>query len=340
MAAGDSTARTRTSANAGNNRDITSTAVSKTHPSKHEDKDNSAPTISGFSNKLSRQRISVHHQQNPDTTKLLSHQQPISLTDDSNSQQMETSLMFVRNPLLEKEMRPPLMSAASAVLSPQTSCALPAQLLPPNTSQIPPVHAPNLLVASTMQPKTSTISSTSTASTYAAALAAAVSARGSSERPDRLVRGPLAMPLHVLAASTSSYALPSSASSVGLTKSITSSPLPTQPFTAPSVLTSTTDPLSSDQQQSIPGQVTDNLSLGTATLMTVPSSHSQRCEPQYTTTLKFPESSMLSSAYSGSSSTLSPNSIVGSTSFTTPSMPTSTSKFEPELLLSPAKLGQ
>lgn len=317
-----------------NDHDITTTAVLKSPPSNHEDKDFAVPVSSGFSNKLSRQRVSVH-QQTP-ATQLLSQQHSIS-SNDSNNQQMETSLMFVRNPNLTNEMRPPLTCATSEAPVSSMNCSM------TTSSPMPPVHGSNAAKSSLLATRpsaTNLLSSTSSANTYAAALAAAISSRGNTERSEGLVRGPLGMPMHVLAASSSTYALPASAPSVCLVKPSTSAPLPT-PTTAPSILTSTPCQSMLDQP-CIPGQVAYELPIGN-TLTTVPNLNPKSSEPNYSSTnLKFPATSILSSTYSGSSSTLSPSSLVGSTSFVTspPSLPTSVSKYEPELLLSPAKLGQ
>ncbi|XP_059221966.1 uncharacterized protein LOC106082856 isoform X1 [Stomoxys calcitrans] len=315
----------------------TSTAVYTSAPTNPEDsKAYPVPAISGFNNKLSRQRVSVQ-QQNLAVSQLIGGQESVSSYDEACGQQMETSLIFVRNPNLDKEMRPPSNAApttSSRMNINDSSLVASTHLSPPEASSIPTVHAPNSLAAA--RQTGNSVNAPSTASTYAAALAASMSSRGNSDRTENLIRGPLAMPLSMLTASTSSYALPSSAPTTCLTRSITSSPLPAQPSTAPSLM-STTEISSSLNPQAIPGQVIDDLPIGT----TVPSSHSSNCEqPPCTTNLKFPASSMLSSTYSASSSTLSPNSLVGSTSFTVPSLSTPISKYEPELLLSPAKLGQ
>lgn len=303
---------------------MTSTTAAFNAPPTNVDDNNTypVPAISGFSNKLSRQR----QRQNPAVSQLLMGQQSMSSNDDTSDKQMETSLIFVRNPNLEAEIRTPLNTSTATTTANinRTNNVIPIQHLSSNDTTIPPVHTSKLLAGAKQ-------GNISTASTYAAALA--VSSRGSSDKAESLIRGPLAMPLSVLTASTSSYALPSSAPNTCLTKSITSSPLPAHPSTAPSI-TATVDRANNLNQQIIPGQVIDEVSIG----IVVPTSHDKSCNPPpCTTNLKFPASSMLSSTYSGSSSTLSPNSLVGSTSF---AIPTPISKYEPELLLSPAKLGQ
>ncbi|XP_065358330.1 uncharacterized protein LOC135952362 [Calliphora vicina] len=340
---------TNSSPNAAIDNELTTkTAVFKapSNQSEEEKGDCSVSASSGFSNnKLSRQRTSVHQ---PNSTVHLLTQQ-----NESSQQQMETSLMFVRNPKLTNEMLssqplpPPATTthdASSAFSSVSYSKA--------DNSLIPPIHGPgsvaksSLITARPLQTTsnvlTASSSNTNTASTYAAALAAAISSRGNTERAEGLVRGPLGMPMHVLAASSSTYALPASAPSVCLVKTSTSAPLPA-PSTAPSILSTTTACETIAHQQTIPGQVVQDLTSMGHTLATVPNSKSSAGEANYSsTTLKFPATSMLSSTYSGSSSTLSPSSLIGSTSFTSPTTlpPTTGSKYEPELLLSPAKLGQ
>ncbi|XP_037816671.1 uncharacterized protein LOC119607026 [Lucilia sericata] len=311
---------------------------------------------SGFSNnnnnnKLSRQRTAVHQ---PTTTSvhLLGQQ-----NDSNQRQEMETSLMFIRNPKITNEMlsspQPPLPTTTTSAATTTMDAAISSlNYSKADNSLIPPIHGPSSMAKSsllTARPQTNgltaaTSSNTNTASTYAAALAAAISSRGNTERSEGLVRGPLGMPMHVLAASSSTYALPASAPSVCLVKTSTSAPLPA-PSTAPSILSSTTtcDSNTSHHQQTIPGQVVQDVNTLCHTLTTtVPNTKATGSESNYSgTTLKFPATTMLSSTYSGSSSTLSPNSLIGSTSFTTPTtLPTTGSKYEPELLLSPAKLGQ
>lgn len=341
-----------------------------------------ASASSGFSNsnnnKLSRQRISLH-QPNP-TVHLLSQTNAADV-NDSGQQQMETSLMFVRNPKITNEMlssanaqtlppppqqqQTPPLSATSTTTAANTATgdiALTSVLSSKTDSNtlIPPIHAPSSSMAKssllTARPQTtsnllaSSSSNTNTASTYAAALAAAISSRGNTERSEGLVRGPLGMPMHVLAASSSTYALPASAPSVCLVKTSTSTPLPA-PSTAPSILNpnSLCESSSLHQQQTIPGQVLQEMPTLSHHSLTssVPNSKATGSSNEPTnfssTTLKFPATTMLSSTYAGStSSTLSPSSLMGSTSFTSPNtLPTSNgSKYEPELLLSPAKLGQ
>ncbi|XP_061390483.1 uncharacterized protein LOC133325777 [Musca vetustissima] len=315
-----------------------STAVQNAPPTNLGDKNISSPVppVSGFnSNKLSRQRISVH-QQNSAASLLLHNGQPLSSKDDAKDLQMETSLIFVRNPNLEKEMCPPLHpTTTSAATSRTCPSSVSTHLSPPESTDIPTIHSSNVI--NSIKQKTEAYNTTNTASTYAAALAAAASSRGNSERTESLVRGPLAMPLSMLTASTSTYALPSSAPSISLTKSITTSPLPVQPSTAPT-FSKTTDQSGAISQQIMPGQVIDETFMG----QTLSSTDEKNSEPpQSHPVLKFPASTMLSSTYSGSSSTLSPNSLVGSTSFSVSStLPTPLGKFEPEILLSPAKLGQ
>ncbi|XP_075149112.1 uncharacterized protein LOC142223159 isoform X2 [Haematobia irritans] len=286
---------------------VKSTAVYKTTPTNQDDNSASpVSAVSGFNNKLSRQRVSVQ-QKNLAVSQLISGPESISSYDESSCQQMETSLIFVRNPNLDKEMRPPLNITNTKVTrmnSNERNQTESIQLVTSDSSLIPPVHAPNL-TANTRHTSAS-INSSDTATTYAAALAASMSNRGNSDRTESLIRGPLAMPLSMLTASTSSYALPSSAPTTCLQRSITSSPLPVQPSTAPSLMPTTERSSSINQSQSIPGQVPDELPIGT----TVPSSHNTGYEqPPCTTNLKFPTSSMVSSTYSGSSSTLSPNSL-------------------------------
>lgn len=318
--------------------------MEKVEEEEEEVKDCSLNASSGFSNsKLSRQRISVH-QQSPSVH---------LLTQNNNSQlqQMETSLIFVRNPKLTNEMlsTQPLPTATTTTSTPEALTST-VSFVPRDNSLIPPIHGPSSMAKSSLlaaRPQTTgnvltaVSSNTNTASTYAAALAAAISSRGNTERSEGLVRGPLGMPMHVLAASSSTYALPSSAPSVCLVKTSTSTPLPA-PSTAPSILSAPTRE-AIPNQPTIPGQVVQELPFMGHTITTVPNSKATGSEPQYTSTaLKFPTTSMLSSTYSGSSSTLSPSSLVGSTSFTKPpiTLPTTGSKYEPELLLSPAKLGQ
>ncbi|XP_073822595.1 uncharacterized protein [Musca autumnalis] len=314
-----------------------STAVHNAPPTNLGDNNTTSPVppVSGFSsNKLSRQRVSVHQQNSAASLLLHTGQQSLPSNEDTNDQQMETSLIFVRNPNLEKEMCPPLNPTTTSAVTIKTSQPKTStHLSPPECADLPTIHSPSVL--NSMKQKTESYSSANTASTYAAALAA--SSRGNNERTENLVRGPLAMPLSMLTASTSTYALPSSAPTISLTKSKTSSPLPAQPSTAPS-FTMTADQSSAINQQIMPGQVIDESFMNT----TISSSDQKSCEaPQGHPILKFPASTMLSSTYSGSSSTLSPNSLVGSTSFSvSSSLPTPLGKFEPELLLSPAKLGQ
>lgn len=262
---------------------------------------------------------------------------------------METSLMFVKNPKLTNEMLTQQLQPKTT----KTTAAVDVTVSNLNFSTgdknlIPSIHASgNVAKISSLTARSTnsstlsaTTSTTNTASTYAAALAAAISSRGNTERTEGLIRGPLGMPMHVLAASSSTYALPASAPSTCQVKTSTSFPLPT-PSTAPSTLTANTND-SASIIQCIPGQVVQDLPFMGNMSTTVPNQQSTINEPNYNnTSLKFPAASVLSSTYSGSSSTLSPNSLIGSTSFTTPTTQNNAgAKYEPELLLSPAKLGQ
>ena len=303
-------------------------------------------TNNGFSSKLSRQRISVH-QSNP-AVNLLSQQNLVALSD-SSTQEMETSLMFIRNPKVTNEMlTPQVQPKTTATIVDATASNLNCSI--GDNTLLPPIHAhSNVAKISLLTARpantgslstTTTTSTANTASTYAAALAAAISSRGNTERTEGLIRGPLGMPMHVLAASSSTYALPASAPSTCQVKTSTSTPLPA-PSTAPPTLTTNTNE-SASNIQCIPGQVVQDLPFMGNAITTVPNQPSTINEPSYSsTTLKFPAASMLSSTCSGSSSTLSPISLIGSTSFMTSTTQTNASaKYEPELLLSPAKLGQ
>lgn len=293
---------------------------------------------------MSRQRISVH-QSNP-AVNLISQQNLVAVSEGS-TQEMETSLMFVRNPKLTNEMLTPQVQPKTTTTIVDATVSNLNCSIGDNTL-LPPIHVPsnvakiNLLTArpANASSLSTTNSSTNTASTYAAALAAAISSRGNTERTEGLIRGPLGMPMHVLAASSSTYALPASAPSTCQVKTSTSAPLPA-PSTAPATLTTNANE-SASNIQCIPGQVVQDLPFMGNAITTVPNQLSTINEPSYSsTTLKFPAASMLSSTCSGSSSTLSPNSLIGSTSFTTPTAQTNAgAKYEPELLLSPAKLGQ
>ncbi|KAM7351342.1 uncharacterized protein ACRADG_004238 [Cochliomyia hominivorax] len=322
----------------------------------------SASASSGFSNnKLSRQRISLHQPTTPSVHLLT--QSNAADVNDNNQQQMETSLMFVRNPNITNEMLnstpqtlPSSTKTSTATTSLTTTATTGDTALASITSSkadnntlIPPIHGAGSMTKSSLlsaRPQTTSnlltasSSNTNTASTYAAALAAAISSRGNTERAEGLVRGPLGMPMHVLAASSSTYALPASAPSVCLVKASTSAPLPA-PSTAPSILNPNSICETTTQQQTIPGQV---MQQDMHTQTSVPNTKlGGSSEPNCSsTTLKFPATTMLSSTYTaGSSSTLSPSSLMGSTSFNSPNtLTTNGSKYEPELLLSPAKLGQ
>ncbi|TMW44713.1 hypothetical protein DOY81_010208 [Sarcophaga bullata] len=335
------------SPNAAINKSTTNTAVYQAPLKQSEEKevvDCAVSTNNGFSSKLSRQRISVH-QSNP-AVNLLSQQNLVALSE-SSTQEMETSLMFVRNPKLANDMLTPQAQPITTATIVDATVSNLNYSIGDNTL-IPPIHAPSnaakisLLTArpANAGSLSTTTSTTNTASTYAAALAAAISSRGNTERTEGLIRGPLGMPMHVLAASSSTYALPASAPSTCQVKTSTSAPLPA-PSTAPPTLTTNTNE-SASNIQCIPGQVVQNVPFMGNAITTVPNQLSAINEPSYSsTTLKFPAASMLSSTYSGSSSTLSPNSLIGSTSFTTPTTQTTAgAKYEPELLLSPAKLGQ
>lgn len=214
-----------------------------------------------------------------------------------------------------------------------------------SNSPIPPVHgAGSVARNSSTKPQPTEItlavsgSNTNTASTYAAALAAVISSRTNTERIEGLVRGPLGMPMHVLAASSSTYALPASAPSVSLVKTSSSSPPLPEPSTAPSKQPTTLYEIITSQQ-TIPGQVVQDMPTVNNATTSSPIPKSSGSEPKCSSTsLKFPPASILTSA---NTPTLSTGGLIGSTSFTSPNtLPNSGNKYEPELLLSPAKLGQ
>lgn len=257
--------------------------------------------------KLLRQRVSINQTKLPE--KALSQISPLTtppISKDENptecKYQMETSLMYLKNLKLENGVR----------------STLPENIVQTGSlmhSSLTPIH--NALRNQTAKPAGTT--------TYAAALSAVNANR---ERNETLIRGPLGMPMHILTAASSTNTQTTSAS---ILKYTTSSLIPAPPPTVP-CSTNVCPPLRvSSAHENIPGQITEvtkqvnlisgsALTLGTqANNVTFPSSSAATVTATYSDNL--------------SSRNIQLNIFTGST--TAPTI-----KCEPELLLSPAKLGQ
>ncbi|KAI9586647.1 hypothetical protein GQX74_002494 [Glossina fuscipes] len=269
--------------------------------------DLSSCSESNNSCKLLRQRVSINQTKMPE--KALSQISPLTtplISKDENptecKYQMETSLMYLKNLKLENGVR----------------STLPENIVQTGSlmhSSLTPIH--NALRNQTTKPA-------GTSATYAAALSAVNANR---ERNETLIRGPLGMPMHILTATSSTNTQTTSAS---ILKYTTSSLIPAPPPTVP--CSTNVCPLRvSSAHENIPGQITEvtkqvNLVSGSALTLGTQANN-----------VAFPSSSAatVTATYSDnlSSRNIPLNIFTGST--TAPTI-----KCEPELLLSPAKLGQ